>query len=52
MFPVPLEEFYNSNNNLEKQLGIIQAILPVNMTEFLGAAIRVLFNSHHEGKGE
>jgi len=52
MLPVPLEEFYNSNNNLEKQLGIIKAILPVNMTEFLGAAIRVLFNSHHEGKGE
>lgn len=52
MVPVPIDEFSNSNNNIEKQLEIFKALLPVNMVEFLGEAIQVFYKNHNEVRGE
>ena len=52
MVPVPIDEFSNSNNNLEKQLEIFKALLPVNMVEFLGEAIQVFYKNLNEVRGE
>ncbi|GAA0348786.1 MerR family transcriptional regulator [Bacillus horti] len=46
--PLPIDELSNTNNNFDEQLEIFQALLPVDMVEFVKEAMQALYKKHKE----